>query len=91
VAEALTAWGYEVHRGIAGTGVVGTLALGDGPRRIGIRADMDALPIVEATNLPYASGTAGVMHACGHDGHTASLLPPPGYLADGAASPARCI
>src|SRR5690606_28232692 len=47
VAQALSAWGYEVHRGLGGTGVVGTLALGDGPRRIGIRADMDALPIVE--------------------------------------------
>lgn len=82
VAQALTAWGYEVHRGLGGTGVVGTLALGDGPRRIGIRADMDALPIVEATNLPYASGTAGVMHACGHDGHTASLLAAARVLAE---------
>ncbi|KGM32175.1 M20 aminoacylase family protein [Inquilinus limosus] len=82
VAEALAAWGYEVHRGLGGTGVVGTLALGDGPRRIGIRADMDALPIVEATNLPYASGTDGVMHACGHDGHTASLLAAARVLAE---------
>ncbi|HEY9343681.1 MAG TPA: M20 aminoacylase family protein [Inquilinus sp.] len=82
VTEALTAWGYEVHRGLGGTGVVGTLALGDGPRRVGIRADMDALPIVEATNLPYASGTEGVMHACGHDGHTASLLAAARVLAE---------
>jgi hippurate hydrolase len=82
VAQALTAWGYEVHRGLGGTGVVGTLALGDGPRRIGIRADMDALPIVEATHLPYASGTDGVMHACGHDGHTASLLTAARVLAE---------
>ena len=82
VAEALSSWGYEVHRGLGGTGVVGTLALGDGPRRVGIRADMDALPIVEATNLPYASGTAGVMHACGHDGHTASLLAAARVLAE---------
>ncbi|WP_343718301.1 M20 aminoacylase family protein [Inquilinus sp.] len=82
VAEALSSWGYEVHRGLGGTGVVGTLALGDGPRRVGIRADMDALPIVEATNLPYASGTAGVMHACGHDGHTASLLTAARVLAE---------
>jgi len=82
VAQALSSWGYEVHRGLGRTGVVGTLALGDGPRRIGIRADMDALPIVEATNLPYASGTAGVMHACGHDGHTASLLTAARVLAE---------
>jgi hippurate hydrolase len=82
VAEALAAWGYEVSRGLGGTGVVGTLALGDGPRRVGIRADMDALPIVEATNLPYASGTDGVMHACGHDGHTASLLTAARVLAE---------
>lgn len=82
VAEALAGWGYEVHRGLGGTGVVGTLALGDGSRRVGIRADMDALPIVEATNLSYASGTAGVMHACGHDGHTASLLTAARVLAE---------
>jgi hippurate hydrolase len=82
VAQSLSAWGYEVSRGLGGTGVVGTLALGNGPRRIGIRADMDALPIVEATGLPYASGTSGVMHACGHDGHTASLLAAARVLAE---------
>ncbi|MBH1964447.1 MAG: amidohydrolase [Comamonadaceae bacterium] len=74
VAERLKAWGYEVHRGLGGTGVVGTLKLGDGPRRLGIRADMDALPIQETTGLPYASQVPGKMHACGHDGHTAILL-----------------
>ncbi|MDE2456128.1 MAG: amidohydrolase [Burkholderiales bacterium] len=74
VAERLHAWGYEVHRGLAGTGVVGTLKAGQGPRRIGLRADMDALPIQEHTGLPYASGNPGKMHACGHDGHTAMLL-----------------
>jgi len=74
VAERLAAWGYEVHRGLGKTGVVGTLTRGDGTRRIGIRADMDALPIHETTNLPYASVHPGKMHACGHDGHTAMLL-----------------
>lgn len=74
VAERLAAWGYAVHRGLGGTGVVGTLKLGHGPRRLGIRADMDALPIQEATGLPYASQVPGKMHACGHDGHTAILL-----------------
>jgi len=74
VAERLAAWGYEVHRGLGGTGVVGTLRHGSGGKRIGIRADMDALPIVETTGLPYASRHHGKMHACGHDGHTATLL-----------------
>jgi hippurate hydrolase len=82
VAQSLSDWGYRVSRGLGGTGVVGTLVLGDGPRRVGIRADMDALPIVEATGLPYASGTSGVMHACGHDGHTASLLTAARVLAE---------
>ena len=74
VAERLAQWGYEVTTGIAGTGVVGTLRRGRGECRLGIRADMDALPIQEATGLPYASVAKGVMHACGHDGHTAILL-----------------
>ncbi|WP_424458881.1 M20 aminoacylase family protein [Ottowia sp.] len=74
VAERLAAWGYEVHRGLGGTGVVGTLRLGSGSRRLGLRADMDALPIQEATGLPYASQVQGKMHACGHDGHTSILL-----------------
>jgi len=74
VATQLAQWGYQVHRGLAGTGVVGTLKLGTGTRSLGIRADMDALPIQEATGLPYASTHAGRMHACGHDGHTAILL-----------------
>jgi len=74
VAERLTAWGYEVHRGIAGTGVVGHLRCGSGAKRLGLRADMDALPITETTGLPYASQVPGRMHACGHDGHTATLL-----------------
>lgn len=74
VAERLQAWGYTVTTGIAGTGVVGTLTRGGGTRRLGLRADLDALPIHEATGLPYASTHPGVMHACGHDGHTAALL-----------------
>ena len=74
VAEKLTQWGYEVHRGLGGTGVVGTLRRGDSTRRLGLRADMDALPIAEASGRPWASACAGRMHACGHDGHTAMLL-----------------
>ena len=74
VAARLQEWGYEVHRGLAGTGVVGTLKRGNGKLRLGIRADMDALPIQENTGLPYASQHPGKMHACGHDGHTAILL-----------------
>ena len=74
VAEQLSAWGYQVTRGLGGTGVVGQLKKGTGTPSIGIRADMDALPIEEATGLPYASCKVGIMHACGHDGHTAMLL-----------------
>jgi hippurate hydrolase len=74
VAEKLALWGYEVHRGLGGTGVVGTLRRGSSARRLGLRADMDALPIAEASGRPWASACAGRMHACGHDGHTAMLL-----------------
>ncbi|MFN7090752.1 M20 aminoacylase family protein [Allorhizobium sp. NPDC080224] len=74
VAEQLTALGYEVTRGLAKTGIVATLRNGSSERSIGIRADFDALPILEETGLPYASEIPGVMHACGHDGHTAMLL-----------------
>lgn len=74
IAERLVEWGYDVQRGFAGTGVVGTLKVGDGLRSIGLRADMDALPVKEETGLPYASVHPGKMHACGHDGHTAMLL-----------------
>lgn len=73
VVKLLTEWGYQVTRGMGGTGVVGQLRNGDGPA-IGIRADMDALPIDEATKLNYSSQIKGKMHACGHDGHTATLL-----------------
>lgn len=73
IAGKLEAFGLEVHRGLAGTGVVGSLRRGDGPI-IGIRADMDALPISEDSSAPHASAVPGVMHACGHDGHSAILL-----------------
>lgn len=75
VADSLAEWGFKVHNGIATTGVVGTLSWGgQGGRRLGLRADMDALPIQEETGLPWASRHPGRMHACGHDGHTAILL-----------------
>ena len=84
VAEKLRAWGVdEVHTGIGGTGVVGVIrGKQGGERRIGLRADMDALPITETTNLPYSSKNPGRMHACGHDGHTAMLLGAARYLAE---------
>jgi hippurate hydrolase len=74
VAARLTEWGYEVSTNVGGAGVVGTLRAGINGRSIGIRADMDALPIHENTGLPWSSKIAGQMHACGHDGHTAILL-----------------
>ncbi|VVO44545.1 M20 aminoacylase family protein [Pseudomonas fluorescens] len=80
VAACLTQWGFEVSTGVGKTGVVATLKNGEG-RSIGLRADMDALPIQETTGLPYASRLDGVMHACGHDGHTAVLLAAGQYLA----------
>jgi hippurate hydrolase len=74
IARLLAEWGYEVTTGIGKTGVVATLRRGAGPKALAIRADFDALPIREATGLPYASENSGVMHACGHDGHTTILL-----------------
>ncbi len=82
VADKLQAWGYAVERGIGGTGVVGTLVRGSGARRLGIRADMDALPIDEASGVEWSSAHQGVMHACGHDGHTAMLLAAARHLAE---------
>jgi amidohydrolase len=83
VAKKLKEYGVdEVHTGIAGTGVVGLIKGNQaGTRRVGLRADMDALPINEETNLPYASTNPGVMHACGHDGHTTMLLGAAKHLA----------
>ena len=80
VAERLTEWGYSVERGLGRTGVVGQLKRGNGNRSIGLRADMDALPIEENTGLAYRSHRPGIM-ACGHDGHTAMLLGAAKYLA----------
>jgi hippurate hydrolase len=74
VADTLRSFGIEVHEGIAGTGVVGVLRKGSSARTIGLRAELDALPILEKADVPYASRNPGVMHACGHDGHTAMLL-----------------
>ena len=74
VANLLSQWGYSVTTGVGGTGVVGQLKRGHGGRRLGLRADMDALPVSEQTGLAWASTVPGVMHACGHDGHTATLL-----------------
>ena len=75
VAELLSSWGLAVHRGLGVTGVVGTLrGQRDNGRAVGLRADMDALPLQEANTFAHASTHKGVMHACGHDGHTAMLL-----------------
>ncbi|ANB91275.1 peptidase M20 [Moraxella ovis] len=81
VTEVLTNLGIKVHTGLAKTGVIGILKKGNGTRSIGIRADMDALPIQELGSADYASCQAGKMHACGHDGHTAILLGAATYLA----------
>jgi hippurate hydrolase len=81
VATRLEEWGYEVTRNIGGHGVVGRLKAGDGTRSVSLRADMDALPILEATGAAHASRNPGVMHACGHDGHTTMLLGAARYLA----------
>lgn len=74
VAQALQSWGIEVHRGLGTTGVVGTIRQGSSDRAIGLRADMDALPMTEHNRFAHASVHPGKMHACGHDGHTAMLL-----------------
>jgi amidohydrolase len=82
VAALLADWGIEVHRGLAGTGVVGVLRNGNSGRTIGLRADMDCLPMQEARDVPHRSTVDGRMHACGHDGHTAILLGAAKYLAE---------
>lgn len=82
VADKLRGFGLEVHQGIGGTGVVGVLKRGPGNQAIALRADMDALKITENTGLTYASTHQGQMHACGHDGHTATLLGAARYLAE---------
>ena len=83
VAEKLQQWGIEVHRGLGGTGVIGVVkGKGNGTRRIGLRADMDALPMEENTNLEWRSTIPGRFHGCGHDGHTTMLLGTARYLAE---------
>ncbi|BAK82492.1 M20 aminoacylase family protein [Komagataeibacter medellinensis] len=82
VADLLQEWGITVHRNIGGTGIVGVLKNGTSTRSIGLRADMDALPMEELGNLAYRSVNAGRMHACGHDGHTTMLLGAARYLAE---------
>ena len=81
VARELTSYGLQVHRGLARTGVVGVLRKGSSQRAIGLRADMDALPLQEKNDCPHRSRHEGRMHACGHDGHTAMLLGAARYLA----------
>lgn len=83
VADKLSQWGIEVHRGLGGTGVVGLLkGKGNGKKRIGLRADMDALPMEEKTNLSWRSTIPDRFHGCGHDGHTTILLGTARYLAE---------
>jgi hippurate hydrolase len=82
VARRLEKWGIETHRGLGGTGVVGVIRNGGGSLVVGLRADMDALPIQETNDFAHRSTYAGKMHACGHDGHTAMLLAAAKYLAE---------
>jgi hippurate hydrolase len=81
LAKQLQSWGYSVTRGLATTGLVAQLRRGSGSKRLGLRADMDALPIHEANDLAHCSVHAGVMHACGHDGHSAMLMAAAQYIA----------
>ena len=80
LADQLESWGYQVTRGLATTGLVAKLVRGTGQKRLGIRADMDALPIQEVNGFAHCSVHDGVMHACGHDGHTAMLMAAAKYI-----------
>lgn len=91
VAELLESFGLEVHRGIGQSGVIGVLQQGNGPDSLTIRADMDALPIHEANDLPHASATPGHMHACGHDGHMAMALGAAALLANEGGFSGRVV
>jgi hippurate hydrolase len=91
VAGLLESWGITVTKGLGGTGVVGVLDGAAPGRSIGLRADMDALPMEERTNLPYASKTPGVFHGCGHDGHTTMLLGAARYLAANRGFSGRAV
>jgi hippurate hydrolase len=81
IARTLDGWGIPVHRGLGKTGVVGIVSNGKSPRAVGLRADIDALPMTEHNRFAHASRHPGKMHACGHDGHTAMLLAAARYLA----------
>jgi amidohydrolase len=82
IADKLRSWGIETREGLAKTGVVGTLRCGSGTRAIGLRADIDALPMEELNDVPYRSVVPGKFHGCGHDGHTTMLLGAARYLAE---------
>ncbi len=90
IREKLTELGIPFTAGVGGYGVVATLTRGVSDRSVGLRADMDALPITEANDLPYESSKPSVMHACGHDGHTVSLLGAAALLRATRAGAARC-
>jgi hippurate hydrolase len=81
IAELVRSWGYDVVEGVGQYGVVASLTAGKGTKSIGLRADIDALPIQEDNDLPYKSAVPGAAHLCGHDGHTAMLLAAGEYLA----------
>ena len=81
IAELLTSFGLDVHAGVGGTGVVGVLQRGNGEASVAFRADMDALPITETGNPEWRSEHDGIMHACGHDGHSSMLLGAAAHLA----------
>jgi amidohydrolase len=81
IAKALTDWGIPIHRGLGKTGVVGIVKNGTSTRAVGLRADIDALPMTEHNHFPHRSRHHGKMHACGHDGHTAMLLAAAKHLA----------
>ena len=91
VASLLLSFGIETHTGIGNTGVVGVLQRGNGTASIALRADMDALPIQEINTFDYRSGNDGVMHACGHDGHTSMLLGAAKYLAESGDFSGRVV
>src|SRR5579863_6055125 len=80
IAGTLAQWGIPVHRGLGKTAVVGIVKNGSGQRAVGLRADIDALPITEHNTFAHASVHPGIMHACGHDGHIAMLLAAAKYL-----------
>lgn len=82
IADKLKSWGYDVAEGIGGTGIVASMAVGEGTKAIGMRADFDALPITEDNDLPYKSQVEGLSHLCGHDAHSTMLLGAAKYLAD---------